>query len=117
MKIITWTIRILVLIALVWLAILNNQSVTFSLLEGMQFQLPLIVLLFAFFVAGILMGVLMLLPKNISLRWEARKLRKEGEKNQALLSEQQKKLASIENKSEQDAPMRDVNTDLPPFTM
>ncbi len=114
MKTISWIVRIVVLLALAWLAVLNNQSVTFSLLEGMQFQLPLIVLLFAFFIGGVLMGVLMLLPKNIALRWEARKLRKEAEQAKNMVGEQQKQLAA---NAQSNAVANDVQTDLPPFTM
>lgn len=83
MNVITWVVRVVILLALVWLAILNNQVVTFSVMQGLQFELPLIVLLFGFLAAGVLFGVLMVLPKNIALRWEARKLRKDISQGQA----------------------------------
>ena len=63
MKVIAWILRILVLLVLVWLALLNNQTTTFSVMQGLQVDLPLIVLLFAFFVMGLLLGILVLLPK------------------------------------------------------
>ena len=114
MKIITWTVRIIVLLILVWLALQNNQIVVFSLMDGLQFSLPLIVLLFAFFALGVLLGVLILLPKHWSLKWEARKLRKENEQSKLTLAQQEKQLGNTTNQHTQTTePM----TDLPPFTM
>ena len=49
MKIITWMVRIIVLLILVWLALQNNQTVVFSLMDGLQLSIPLIVLLLVFF--------------------------------------------------------------------
>ena len=67
MKVIAWILRILVLLVLVWLALLNNQTTTFSVMQGLQVDLPLIVLLFAFFVMGLLLGILVLLPMFLSM--------------------------------------------------
>ena len=36
MKIITWMVRIIVLLILVWLALQNNQTVVFSLMDGVK---------------------------------------------------------------------------------
>ena len=114
MKIITWMVRIIVLLILVWLALQNNQLVVFSLMDGLQFSLPLIVLLFAFIALGVLLGVLILLPKHWSLKWEARKLRKENEQSKLTLAQQEKQLGNTTNQPTQTTePM----TDLPPFTM
>ena len=88
MKVITWIVRILVLIVLIWLALLNNDPVTYRNMDGIQFELPLTVLLFAFFILGVILGVFLLLPKNLSLRWEARKMRKEIEQHKSLLVQQ-----------------------------
>ena len=105
------------LLILVWLALQNNQIVVFSLMDGLQFSLPLIVLLFAFFAffaLGVLLGVLILLPKHWSLKWEARKLRKENEQSKLTLAQQEKQLGNTTNQPTQTTePM----TDLPPFTM
>lgn len=79
MKIITWMVRIIVLLILVWLALQNNQTVVFSLMDGLQLSIPLIVLLLVFFAFGVILGLLILLPKYWGLKWDARKLRKENE--------------------------------------
>jgi uncharacterized integral membrane protein len=113
MKIITWTVRIIVLLILVWLALQNNQVVLFSIMDGLQFDLPLIVLLLVFFVLGMLLGLLILLPKHLGLKWEARKLRKENEQSKLTIAKQEGQLGMVSNTTNQTQPM----TDLPPFTM
>jgi len=85
MAVITWTVRVVILLLLVWLAIQNTELATFSLTSDIRFPLPLIVLLFGFFALGLLMGVAILLPKNWRLHWEIRKLRKEIEQQKAQL--------------------------------
>ncbi len=85
MAVLTWTIRVVILLLLIWLAIQNTELATFSLTSDIRFPLPLIVLLFGFFALGLLMGVAILLPKNWGLRWEIRKLRKETEQQKAQL--------------------------------
>ena len=113
MKIITWTVRIIVLLILVWLALQNNQVVLFSTMDGLQLDLPLIVLLLVFFVLGMLLGLLILLPKHLGLKWEARKLRKENEQSKLTIAKQEGQLGMVSNTTNQTQPM----TDLPPFTM
>jgi uncharacterized integral membrane protein len=113
MRIITWTVRIIVLLILVWLALQNNQVVLFSIMDGLQFDLPLIVLLLVFFVLGMLLGLLILLPKHLGLKWEARKLRKENEQSKLTIAKQEGQLGMVSNTTNQTQPM----TDLPPFTM
>ncbi len=118
MKIIAWILRILVLLVLVWLALLNNQTTTFSVMQGLQVDLPLIVLLFAFFVLGLLLGVLSLLPKYFSVKWEARRLRKENDQNRSVIADQQQLLSKYApSEQPSSAAMQPVNTELPPFTM
>ena len=114
MKVITWIIRIIVLLILLWLALQNNQIVSFSLMDGLQFDLPLIVLLLAFFALGVILGLLILLPKHLGLKWEARKLRKENEQNKLILAQQEKILG---NTAGQPIQTTEPMTDLPPFTM
>lgn len=114
MKVITWIIRIIVLLILLWLALQNNQIVSFSLMDGLQFDLPLIVLLLAFFALGVILGLLILLPKHLGLKWEARKLRKENEQNKLILAQQEKILG---NTTGQPIQITEPMTDLPPFTM
>lgn len=118
MKIIAWMIRIVVLLALVWLAVLNKQTVTFSVMQGLQVDLPLIVLLFAFFVMGLVLGMLVLAPKYFSLKWEARRLRKETEQNRNVIADQQVLLSKYTpNQTPSGAANQVVNSELPPFSM
>ncbi len=113
MRIITWTVRIIVLLILLWLALQNYQIVAFSIMDGLQFDLPLIVLLLGFLVVGVLFGIMMLLPKHLGLKWDARKLRKENEQNKLTIAKQEGQLGMVSNTPNQTQPM----TDLPPFTM
>ncbi|MBP6241525.1 MAG: DUF1049 domain-containing protein [Hydromonas sp.] len=114
MKIITWMVRIIVLLILVWLALQNNQTVVFSLMDGLQLSIPLIVLLLVFFAFGVILGLLILLPKYWGLKWDARKLRKENEQNKLVLARQEKLLG---NTTKQQTQTVESMTDLPPFTM
>ena len=118
MKIITWTVRIIVLLILLWLALQNNQLVLFTIMDGLQFDLPLIVLLFVFFILGVLLGVLMLLPKHFGLKWEGRKLRKENEHIKVALDKQTQQVQQLSGASNATtAKPAEPLTDLPPFTM
>ena len=118
MKVIAWIVRILVLLVLVWLALLNNQTTTFSVLQGLLVDLPLIVLLFAFFVMGLLLGLLALTPKYFSLKWEARRLRKESDQNRTVIADQQKLLSKYApNEVKSVSAEQTVNSELPPFSM
>ena len=111
-------IRIVVLLALVWLAVLNKQTVTFSVMQGLQVDLPLIVLLFAFFVMGLVLGMLVLAPKYFSLKWEARRLRKETEQNRNVIADQQALLSKYTpNQTPSGSTNQVVNSELPPFSM
>ena len=118
MKVIAWILRILVLLVLVWLALLNNQTTTFSVMQGLQVDLPLIVLLFAFFVMGLLLGILVLLRKYFSMKWEAPRLRKETEQNRGVITDQQALLSKYAPNQTSSAPTAQVvNSELPPFNM
>ncbi len=118
MKVIAWILRILVLLVLVWLALLNNQTTTFSVMQGLQVDLPLIVLLFAFFAMGLLLGILALLPKYFSVKWEARRLRKETEQNRGVIADQQALLSKYAPNQASSVPAAQVvNSELPPFNM
>lgn len=118
MKVIAWIIRIVVLLALVWLAVLNKQTVTFSVMQGLQVDLPLIVLLFAFFVMGLILGMLALAPKYFSVKWEARRLRKETEQNRTVIADQQQLLSKYAPNQGASTPVVPVvNSELPPFNM
>lgn len=104
MKIIAWIVRIIILLMLVWLALQNTQDVTFSLTSDLRITLPFIAFIFGFFGLGMLMGVLLLLPKHIGVQWEARRLRKEN-------AEQGARLAQL------GADVQDPVVDVPPTIM
>ena len=61
MRIVTWTIRLVVFVLLVALAAKNVEPVTLRFYFDFALQAPLIVVAFAFFAAGALFGVLALL--------------------------------------------------------
>jgi lipopolysaccharide assembly protein A len=76
MRIVTWTIRFAVFLFLVALAARNTEPVTLRFYFDLALQAPLIVVLFAAFVAGALFGVLALLATLLRQRREIAALRK-----------------------------------------
>lgn len=76
MKYITWLFRIVMLTILVVFATQNTANVPFSMPFLLESSLPLWVLLSIFFLLGLVFGVLLLLPKYVALRWNARTMRK-----------------------------------------
>ena len=60
MRIVTWTIRLVLLLFLVVLAARNVEPVTLRFYSDFAWQAPLIVLLFGAFAAGALFGILAL---------------------------------------------------------
>lgn len=77
MQFIVWLIRVLIFVLLLVLALANTQTVTLNFLAGYQWAAPLILVGLAFFVAGLLAGVLATVPKNVRLRLENGRLRRE----------------------------------------
>lgn len=86
MNVVTWVVRLVILVVLILLAIPNTTMTRFTLLGDIAVELPLIVLLFGFLALGVLFGVLILLPKYIGLRWSVRKLNKEVDVQKAQLA-------------------------------
>jgi lipopolysaccharide assembly protein A len=76
MRIVTWTIRFAVFLFLVALAARNTEPVTLRFYFDLALQAPLIVVLFAAFLAGALFGVLALLATLLRQRREIAALRK-----------------------------------------
>jgi len=60
-RIVTWAIRIVVFVLLIAFAAKNVEPVTLRFYFDLALQAPLVVLLFAFFAAGALFGVLALI--------------------------------------------------------
>jgi lipopolysaccharide assembly protein A len=75
-RIVTWAIRLVVFVLLVAFAAKNVAPVTLQFYFDLAFQAPLIVLLFAFFAAGALFGVLALVMPLMRQRREIALLRK-----------------------------------------
>ena len=75
MRIVTWTIRLLVFVLLIAFGARNVEPVTLKFYFDLSLQAPLIVLLFGFFAAGALFGVLALLTTLFRQRREISRLR------------------------------------------
>ena len=77
MKFIVWLIRVLIFLLLFVLALLNTQTATLNFLAGYVWQAPLIAIGFAFFAVGVLAALLVAVPKNVRLRLENGRLKRE----------------------------------------
>jgi len=76
MRLVTWTIRLVLFLVLVALAAKNIEPVTLRLFFERTLQAPLAVMLFAAFLLGALCGVLALLAMVFRQRREISALRK-----------------------------------------
>jgi uncharacterized integral membrane protein len=76
MRIVTWTIRLVLLLFLVVLAARNVEPVTLRFYSDFAWQAPLIVLLFGAFAAGALFGILALVSTLLRQRREISALKK-----------------------------------------
>jgi uncharacterized integral membrane protein len=77
MRYLNWIIRILLFIALLGLAIKNNQPVTLSYYFGFEWQSYLVVVLLIFFSVGTAIGVLAMLSGQLRLRREIAALKRQ----------------------------------------
>jgi putative membrane protein len=77
MKFLVWLIRILVFVLLLVLALANTQMATLNFLAGYSWPAPLILIGLAFFVVGLLLGLLSSLPLLFRLRMENGRLRRD----------------------------------------
>ena len=84
MKLFYTLIKLFVLLVLLVFALINTARVPFFYLPSEQVQLPLIVVLFGFFVLGALFGLFALFGRLIGLRNENARLRAEVQKNARL---------------------------------
>ena len=76
MRLLTWAVRLVVFVLLLAFAAKNVQPVTLRFYFDLVLQAPLIVVLFVFFAAGALFGILALVGTLLRQRRELGLLRK-----------------------------------------
>jgi uncharacterized integral membrane protein len=79
MRVVTWTIRVLVFLLLVAFAAKNVEPVTLRFFFDLALQTPLVLALFAFFALGALFGMLALVGTLLRQRREISFLKKSVE--------------------------------------
>ena len=79
MRALTWAVRLAVFVLLAAFAAKNADPVTLRFYFDLAVQTPLVVVLFGFFVAGALFGMLALLGTLLRQRREIARLNKQGE--------------------------------------
>jgi lipopolysaccharide assembly protein A len=77
MRVLTWTLRIILFLALFLLALKNTDTVTLRLYFEQVWQAPLILVLLVFFAAGAVVGVLATLTTVFRQRREIARLQRE----------------------------------------
>jgi putative membrane protein len=77
MRIVTWTIRLLVFLLLIAFAAKNVEPVTLRFYFDLALQAPLVLLLLGFFVLGALFGVAALLTTVLRQKRELSALKKQ----------------------------------------
>jgi uncharacterized integral membrane protein len=77
MKFIVWLIRVLVFVLLLVLALSNTQPATLNFLAGYAWSAPLILIGLAFFVVGLLAGLVSSMPAMVRMRLENGRLKRE----------------------------------------
>ena len=78
MRIVTWTVRLVLFILLLAFAAMNTEPVTLRFYFDLAWQAPLVALLLAFFVAGALFGLAAALAAMLRQRRELQRLRREA---------------------------------------
>lgn len=77
MRIVTWTLRLIIFLFLLAFAAKNIAPVTLNFYFDRSWQAPLVVLLFGFFAAGALFGVMAMASALLGQRREIQRLRRE----------------------------------------
>jgi putative membrane protein len=85
MRVLTWVIRLVIFLFLLAFAARNTDPVTLRFYFDLAWQMPLVALLVAFFVAGALLGVAAALGVLIRQRREIGRLEREAEARSALM--------------------------------
>ncbi len=78
MRTLTWAIRVVIFLLLVAFAAKNVEPVTLRFYFDLALQAPLVLVLFGFFAAGVLFGILALLTTVLRQRREISMLRKQN---------------------------------------
>ena len=84
MRVLTWAIRLAIFLFLLAFAARNTDPVTLRFYFDLAWQMPLVALLVAFFVAGALLGVVAALGVLIRQRREIGRLEREAEARGAM---------------------------------
>jgi putative membrane protein len=79
MRIVSWTIRLLLFVLLVAFAAKNLEPVTLRFYFDIVLKAPLVVVLFGFFAAGALLGILAVTGTLLRQRREIARLRRTSE--------------------------------------
>jgi putative membrane protein len=77
MRIVTWTLRLIIFLFLLAFAAKNVDPVTLNFYFERSWQAPLVVVLFGFFTAGALFGVMAMVSVLLGQRREIHRLRRE----------------------------------------
>ena len=83
MQAFVWFIRLCIVLILVWFAVKNAQDVKIQGLPGQVWEAPLVFILLAVFIAGVVIGLLAWVPTVVRQRRELGRLRR-GAATQAL---------------------------------
>ena len=78
MRLVTWTIRLALFLLLLVFAVWNTEPVTLRYWFDRAWQAPLVVVLLAFFAAGVLFGLAAVLGTTLRQRREIGRLRREA---------------------------------------
>jgi len=84
MHVLTWVIRLAIFLFLLAFAARNTDPVTLRFYFDLAWQMPLVALLVAFFVAGALLGIVAALAVLIRQRREIGRLEREAEARSTL---------------------------------
>ena len=85
MRLITWTVRLVLLVLLIALAAKNADPATLRFYFDLALTAPLVVFLFAAFLAGALFGVLALLATVLRQKREIASLRRRAQREEAVV--------------------------------
>ena len=77
MRIVTWTLRLIIFLFLLAFAAKNIAPVTLNFYFDRSWQAPLVLVLFGFFAAGALFGVMAMVSALLGQRREIQRLRRE----------------------------------------
>jgi uncharacterized integral membrane protein len=83
MRAVTWTIRLILFIVLLAFAAKNTDPVALRFYFDMAWEVPLVLLLFGFFAAGIAIGVIAVLGTLLRQRREILRLRRESRQRES----------------------------------